>query len=79
MRSRTSLPTGTASFPVTAAGVSSASDSALRFGTTFTHSLASASIPSISSSGRGRRSLIVKAWFGKVLLEQESTAVRRID
>jgi hypothetical protein len=26
-----------------------------------------------------RCSLIVKAWFGKVLLEQESTAVRRID
>ena len=34
----------------------------------------------IFSNERTRRcTLIVKAWFGKVLLEQESTAIRRID
>ena len=32
-----------------------------------------------SEESSRRCTLIVKAWFGKVLLEQESTAVRRID
>ena len=32
-----------------------------------------------SDESTRRCTLIVKAWFGKVLLEQESTAVRRID
>jgi Protein of unknown function (DUF1579) len=32
-----------------------------------------------SDESTRRCNLIIKAWFGKVLLEQESTAVRRID
>ncbi len=70
-----------ASVPVTAAGVSSRMLSSRRLGITFTHSLAPASIASISASGTSRRSLIVSAWLWQRMApmrtHSESTGIDR--